>query len=474
MNLPSENSLNGEIIFKDINQQLFKNVDAQKLTIKNSNITSCDFVNVDLGHCDLLSSKLYAVSFKNVSFNYADIYSLWFSECKFDNVDFSGAGIEDIIFNNCQFNNCIFKNVGLKNCVFSDSCFMNINPVSSSFTLNQYDDCMFKQCKFEGSFQYQIFNQCEFDNVEMEYSLLKYNFGIGNKEIRYIKDNIQIEDAAQLYELLSNECMEQNLFLNASFVNFNMLPSINPQLILKSIDAIEIILSHEILLRNDELLFLKKLYQFMYEKRMITPILLYQLLSKMRNFSSLEQSNIAYVKSCEFLSLIYNNLYSNFFMFCDKLQQTLELLPQYEVPLKVFIDYEQEPDIPLAELLNQCLPDTFVRIKGEYGCFHEIIKILKSKGYEILTIFFQILGITIPIVQTEIHEKGSKSNEDSTVEKTVNFNIINQNDTENSAKMIQQTCSMIAASGILNENLQGYNNSNIKKINVQYNINIQV
>lgn len=473
MNLPSKNSLDREIVFKNIEQQIFENVDAQKITIKNSIIRNCDFINVNLEHCDLLSSKLYDVSFKNVSFECADIYSLWFSECKFSNVDFSDAGIEDITFVNCQFSHCIFKNVGLKNCVFSASYFIGINPISASFTLNQYHKCKFEQCKFFGSFEYQIFNQCIFDNVEMEYSLLKYNFGIGKKEIRYKKDNMLIEYPSQLYELLSNECRVQNLFLNASFVSFNMPSSINPQVILKSIDAIDIILSRGILIRNDELYFLKNLYQFMYQEKMIPPILLYQLLTKIRGLNALEQSNIAYSKSRDALTLICNDLYSNFFMFCDDLQQTLECLPQYETPLKVLIDYENEPNISLAELLNQCSPNTFVRVNQEYGSFHEIIEMLPN-GLDILNIFLQILGISIPIIYTEIKERKNKLNKNNTIEKVVNLNITNERNTKKSAKIVQQTCQTIIASGILNDNLQGYNNSNIRKINIQYNINIQV
>lgn len=473
MNLPSKINLNEELVFQNIEQQSFKSLDAQKLTIKSSVIRNCDFSDVNLGYCDLLSSKLFNISFKNVSFVCADIYSLWFSECKFDNVDFSEAGIEDITFNNCQFNNCIFENVGLKNCVFSNSHFIGINPISASFTLNQYSECTFEKCKFKGSFLYQIFNQCNFYNVEMEYSLLKYNFGIGNKEIKYVKNNISMENPTQLYELLLDECIKQNLFLNATFVNFNMTPSINPQLILKSIDAIEIILSKKILIRNDEILFLKNLYQFLYEEQMIAPILLYQLLNKIKGFSTFEQTNIAYAKSRQSLSLIYNDLYFNFFTFCDKLQQTLECLPQYETPLKLLIDYESEPDIPLAELLNQCLPNSFKRIKGVHGSFHEIME-MSPQGLNILNIFLQILGISIPIIYTELKEKKNNLSREKTVEKTVNFNIKAQDASKNSTKLVQQTCKTIVASGILNEDLKGYNNSNIKKINIQYNINIQV
>lgn len=108
-----------------------------------------------------------------------------------------------------------------------------------------------------------------------------------------------------------------------------------------------------------------------------------------------------------------------------------------------------------------------------HGSFHEIIEML-PQGLNILSIFLQILGISIPIIYTEIKEKKNNSSRENTVEKSVNFNIKTQDGAKNSTKLVQQMCKTIVTSGILNENLQGYNNSNIKKISIQYNFNIQV
>lgn len=473
MSLLSQINSNNELVFKNIEQQTFENINIEKLTIKNSIIKECNFIDVNLGHCDLLSSKLYKVYFRNVSLNCADMYSLWFSDCKFENVDFSDAGIEDITFINCQFQDCKFENTGLKNCVFTNSQFFNIKPNSAGIILNKYNDCVFEECAFKGTFQYQIFDNCKFINVIMDYSLLKYNFGIGKKEIEYYKDNLLIKDIIQLHKLLLNECAEQNLFLNAAFVDFNLSSTINPKLIIKSIDAIERMLSKEILIRNDELLFLKKLYQFMYESKIIAPILLYKLLDKIMEMNKFQLLNIAYAKSRETLSLIYNDLYFEFFTFCDELQIKLENIPQFDMPVKLFIDYEYEPDIPITALLNKCLPDTFTRVKTEQGSFHEIIDML-PQGIDILNIFLQILGISIPIIYTEVKEKTKKEKPQNKIDKTVNFNIVNQKNNNDCKKNIQQVCKSIAVSGIFNEDFNGYNNSNIKEIKIQYNINIQV
>lgn len=472
MNLLTNEFLNEELIFQNIEGKLFKELMAPKIIIKYSVIRDSTFFNVDMRNCDFLSSKIYNVTFKNVSFSCADIYSLWFAGCKFENVNFSGAGIEDITFIDCHFDDCIFEDVGLKRCIFTNTYFTKIEPTSSGFVLNQYNNCIFKECIFNGSFQYQIFDDCKFENVKMDYSVLKYNFGINLRTgILYVKNNLSLNQTPNLYELLIDECMEQKLFLNAAFVNFDFASSINPKLLLKSIDAIELMLAKEVLIRNDELLYLRRLYQYMYEKHMIAPIVIYQLLNKIKNINSLMHSNIAYVKSNEALSLIYNDLYFRFCEFCDDTEKLYMELPKFDTPLELYIDYEQEPTMPLADLLNNCLPQTFERVQSGYGSFHEIITML-PQGLEILNIFLQILGICVPIIYAESKEKKQKAN--TTLEKTVDFNISSQKNTKDAAKVIQQTCKTIAASGLLDENLQGYNNSNIKEIKIRYNVNIQL
>ena len=119
------------------------------------------------------------------------------------------------------------------------------------------------------------------------------------------------------------------------------------------------------------------------------------------------------------------------------------------------------------------MPNTFLRIKAEQGSFHEVIDML-PQGVEILNIFLQILGISIPIIYAEIKTKSKKEKPQNKIDRTVNINIINQSNNKDSKKIVQQACRTIAASNIFNENFNGYNDSNIKEIKIQYNINIHV
>ncbi len=476
MNFPAKYNLAGEHVFKNIEGQIFEDLNCKKVIIKNSIIKNCNFIDVNMENCDLVSSKLYDVSFKNVSFNCADMFSLWFSECNFDGVDFSGAGLDDIVFIKCSFSDCVFEDVGLKNCSFTNTVFNNINPLSSSFILNQYYNCVFKCCTFRDTFQYQIFHDCQYDTVEMDYSLLKYNYGFGTKNgILYSKKGVFFESSEYLSKMLIEECINQNLFLNASFVTFNFEQCINQNLVLNSFDAIERMLSKEILIRNDEILFLNQLYQYMYKHRLIAPLTLYILLKKIIKLTSLSNTNIAYSKSYNSLFIMRNDLYFTYFDFCDNAQEQLDNLPRCKENMKLYIDYDYEPSLSLSELLNLCSPNTFTRVESKYGSFHEIIDML-AEGHEYINIFLQVLGITVPIVYTEIkgRRNRAKSKDKPTVSKEVNFNITTKNRSKNSSAAIQQTCEALFSSGILDDDLHGYNNKNIKSIELKYNIDIHV
>ena len=125
-------------------------------------------------------------------------------------------------------------------------------------------------------------------------------------------------------------------------------------------------------------------------------------------------------------------------------------------------------------LLNQYFPNTFYRTSSETGSFIEFLE-AGNNGLEILKIFIQLLGITVPIVYTEIREKRKKKlTETPVISKNVEVNVSLAQNEKNVSELIQNTCQLINSSNLLNNSQQGYNNKNIQEITIEYNINIQV
>lgn len=474
MDLLTKSILEQEIEYKKIEKSFFKNQNFSYVTIRNSIITNCHFENVDLRNCDLLSTKIYSSIFNKVSFDSADIFSIWFSDCQFINTDFTGAGIEDITFVNCTFENCIFGDVSLKNCVFINTKFIKIIPDSCTFSLNNYKECSFKECVFKGSFQYQIFESCQFEKVTMDSNILKYNFGLGQTSgITYIHNSDMVQDIDFLKHELIFECSKNKLFINAVLVDYNFAKEINPVLAIKSIKAIGVMIKNEILLRNDELYFLKNIFHHFYINKLIAPIVLYKLFEELKKIYVEDYSdNIVIAKSKETLHLISNSVYWDFSDFCEQLKLSSIKKIKYIAPAYLSIHYVNEPQVQLSFLLNQCLPGTFYRTSTKNGSFWEYIEVGQN-GLEILKIFIQLLGITVPIIYSETKEKHKKEPPKTKIQKDVEINITDSRNQKDTAELIQKTCQLINASDMLTSDQRGYNNNNIKEIKIKYRINIQ-
>ena len=474
MKLPDIIKSEEEVVFKDINKKIFKNFEATYMIIRNSVITECIFENISLGNCDFICNKVCNTNFRNIYWGSSDIFSTWFSNCTFIDVDFTGSSIEDITFTDCIFTNCIFKDVSLKKSIFNNCSFNQIEPTSTIFSLNNYNECTFTECAFSGSFEYQLFKKCIFIDTIIAASALEYNFGLRNHQgIRYIQNNQEIDDISDILELLINKCVDNKLFINAVLINYNFANYINPELAIKSLHAIEQMLKNDILLSNDELTFIKHLYHHLYINELIAPIVLFEMFETVKKMYINSMDNISYEKCKESLHMVANSLYFDFCNFCEKLNDSIRHIPLYTGPAYIQIHYDEEPTVSLEDLLNKCIPGIINRTEVRKGSFIEYFEIGKN-GLELLAIFLQLLGIAVPIIYTEI--KSKKKNNERFGGTSINIDIeagtsLVSNDREIS-DLIQQTSHVITTSSLLNVNLQGYNNDNIKDIKIKYEVNI--
>ncbi len=465
MNLPIADKIEKEINFMSIEHKEITDTDLHGISIRNSVISECLLKNVDLHNSDLLGTKIYKTVYQNVNYRNADIFSLWFSKCKFINIDFTGAGIEDVSFIDCIFENCILDHVGLKNCRFERTCIIGLSPTSSTFSLNTYSKCTITKCKFKGSFVYQIFDACEFENVEMDISLLKYNHGIGDiKQISFISDE---EERVTEFSGIVNECLNHNLFLNAMFVSFNFESYINPEVALESVNALNKMLQYDILLQENELQHFKNLFHYFYYKKSIAPIVLYKMFDQIKQVYLNPIENVAYNKSRNLLYQIGNSLYMDFSEFCDKLKDDIYKLPSHLLPIYAWIHYENEPQISLCSILNTEELKLFDRVDCGKGSFWEYIQIGEG-GLEILKIFIQLLGISVPIIYSEIKEKRKNQLPQKIEKKALDIQVSIEPSELDATKLIQSTCKLLDKSDLFVSDMHGYNNKNIKEIKIEY------
>ena len=87
---------------------------------------------------------------------------------------------------------------------------------------------------------------------------------------------------------------------------------------------------------------------------------------------------------------------------------------------------------------------------------------------EILKIFIQLLGISVPIIYSEIKEKRKNQLPQKIEKKALDIQVSIEPSELDATKLIQSTCKLLDKSDLFVSDMHGYNNKNIKEIKIEY------
>lgn len=228
--------------------------------ISNGYLKEINFYNASL-----LGTKFSNVTFENCNMTSTDIFSVWFKNCSFINSDLSESSISDSTFINCVFNNSIFNSISFTNCQFIDCVYEQLPIDDSNFSLNTFVHCKIKNTSFTESFYYQLFNDCEFHNVNMPSDLLGYNFGFSKEVLQQLSNNVDLQEIEMNF-------INKGFFVNAAILRINQVQEQFDIAIVACIAALSQMLKHDILIKANEIKFLKELTIYFVENNKIAPI----------------------------------------------------------------------------------------------------------------------------------------------------------------------------------------------------------
>lgn len=426
------------------------------LTVQSSSFSNSTFKN-----CDIVGCKLYNNKFSNISLNNADIISLQVSNCSFTNVSFDGTCIEDIDFKKCIFVNCSFKNFTMKNCFFTECVFRKFNPYCCLCELNNYIGCTFVDSTFSSSFHYQIFSDCIFSNTNTEAELLGYNYGLLSNDQIIIQDaNSKGSVSANSIEHLYNKYLDQNLYANAFILKINHEYDHNPAVILLWADFLEIMLKSGIIVKSNELVFIKNLISLFSHKNKIAPLLLFVLNNKL--IQIINEFPIENSKTRDDIILLINNIYFEFTKITQSFSTQIDSCSIENRKLLIEIKYLERPKKDLSQILNQFNAGQCQQIKTASGSFYEWIS-CPDNIVTCLEIFLMLLGITVPIVYDYYKNKKKRK-----PKSPVNVLDLSNNTLTNMTIniTINTGCNILNNCNFVENNFYGYNNKNIQKIKI--------
>ena len=397
-----------------------KNDNLEFMQLLSSAVLSGSFENICFYNASFLSTKFQNVNFNECNLKSTDICSIWAKNCYFRNVNFSDATISDSTFVECIFDNSLFESVSLTKCQFVNCTFEQFPMDDSTFSLNSFTHCNIKNTCFTESFYYQIFDDCTFENVNMNAVLLGFNFGFSQKVFSQLTEGVNLIEADKDFK-------DKGLYINAAIFRINQVQKYYDEAMIACVSALGEMIQQDILIKADEIEFLKNLTSYLQERKQIAPISILRIWKLLSNYSINNSSNIAIEKALSHTREYSNMLYFSFIDFQKNLQNSL--IPQSKISntfamAELKIIYIKEPTLPLLNYLidfslsaNPNCPEPNL-VRTEKGSFHEYHEIAVTI-IPYLQTFFGLLGVVVPIIiyQRQNHDdeknKGASTTEES-------------------------------------------------------------
>lgn len=387
--------------------------DLEYLHLSSSAVLSGELNNVSFFNASFFSTKFSDAAFIQCNLKSIDMCSVWANGCQFLNCDFSDATISDSTFINCSFDDAILESISLTRCQFIDCSFKHISTDDSTISLNTFTGCSIEGAEFKESFYYHTFENCTFSGVNIAPELLGYNFGFSPELFQELSQGIDLDG-------LESSFTSNGLFVNGAILRINRLQGHYDTAMIACVAALGQMIQNDILIKADEIEFLKNLTMYFQARQQIAPITILRIWQLLNNYFLNESPNTAANKAMPHIREFANTLYFDYMEFQKKLQEQLMRLPRADNAddmAELQIVYTEEPALPLLGCLTQfsalagpsCPEPHLLRTeKGSFHEFHEIAVIAIPYVQTLLA----LLGVVVPIA---IYEKQKEDQKDEAV-----------------------------------------------------------
>lgn len=434
-----------------------------------SKFTSIDMQNDDVIGCVFSDCDIQDVNFSDIDFSTNNITKSSLNLVKFD-----GATINCCEFGFSTINSCSFKHISLTNTSFRNCEFYNIQLDQTTTINNQFHNCEFVNCNLSSSVNYNLFNECEFQNTFVDKNVYSTNVYYSSSGENSFIPSID-------YDLMciENELRETQQFVPYAIYYFNHHYVDLESTFLACIAAIREYWNHQLIIRVEQIDFITLLLEFApIINKTITAVTLYQSICILNPMIDGSQNNPNVVQSIRVaLKHLYLTCIQHYNM---KSMQDKGICSGYTSKLiKLDMVYDHKPSYELTTLLNETVAPEYRNsiyakcLLQEHACFHEIIEMAVSM-LPILEAIIALLGVTVPITVARIQAKSKKDSAENKSQQVINYNITNEitiqaNSYLNNNFLLDSegVVSTLIKNNITCENgYRGYTNENIRSIKI--------
>lgn len=447
---------------------------------ENTSYIGCRFVtskftSIDMKDDDVIGCIFTDCDIKDVNFSDIDFSTNNITNSCLEVVIFDGATINCCEFGFSTIKSCSFQHISLTNTTFRNCEFYNIQLDQTTTINNQFHNCKFVNCNLSSSVNYNLFNECEFQNTCVDKNVystnIYYSYNEKNSSIPYIDYDLNC---------IKNELRETQQFVPYAIYCFNEHYVELESTFLACIAAIREYWNYQLIIRVEQIDFITLLLEFApIVDKTITAVTLYQSISILNPMIDGNQKNPSIVHSIQVaLKHLYLTCIQHYNM---KTIQDKSIYYGYTGKLiKLDMVYNHKPSYELTTLLNESVAPEYRNsiyakcLLQEHACFHEIIEMAVSM-LPILNTIIALLNVTVPITIARIQAKSKKECVENKSQQVINYNITNEITIQENSYLINNNILLdsegVAATLIKNNitcenDYQGYTNDNIRSIKI--------
>uniref|UniRef100_UPI0040571B05 hypothetical protein n=1 Tax=Agathobacter sp. TaxID=2021311 RepID=UPI0040571B05 len=364
--------------------------------------------------------------------------------------------------------------------IFNKCDFVSFKLRQSSTSLNYYRDCYFFDAKISGNFFFNLLINSHFEKSNVAKELFGSNFGFSQVNLA----ELSIEK--QHLKNIQQTCLDNKDIVGAAVIALNLEEKNYDYAVWTSIQVVIEQLKKGILIRAEQLLFLKSVINQLIEHNKISLYTILAIISLLEKINSFE-SNIALKKSQVIINQLRSELFDYYHKCIEQIHNDLSQICQIDEPICVKITYTEEPQISLCILLEQIMKSIGiegpipVRERTAVGSFIEWIQ-----GYDnilkCIQLLISILGLNIKLHKKTSEQSASKKEKVQSVQNPESVNntgttnsvvfqipesVLEQLKTTQTEQDVSKTINVFILNGVtINNNFQGYNNFNVKNIEI--------
>lgn len=373
--------------------------DLTRLQLTSCSVSEGHFQDAIFFNASFMSTKFSNIVFEHCNLKCTDICSIWANNCFFNTSDFSDANMSDSTFIHCTFEHTMFERISMINCQFIDCTFEQFPITDSSLALNTFTRCIIKNTNFTESFYYQMFEECSFQNVDMPINLLGFNFGFSEEVFEQLRNGADLA-------MMEDDFLKKGLLINAAILRVNQVRDYYNQVMIACAIALKKMIQRDILIKADEIRFLKKITMYLEQQGKLVPASILQIWQILSSLTEEEYQNTSASKALPYIREYANTLYFSFQKFQEQLQKKLNMYPEWINPAETAIlkiVFTIAPDLSLLSILQDMTskispqspaPNLIRTERGSFITIHEIA----TGIIPYLQTLFGFLGVMSPFV----------------------------------------------------------------------------